>query len=197
MDLRGRRHRRARRRVRPGLSRCPAGWDAPAPTRRGLPCRRGTPGGARGRLRRSRPDPRSRWDDTYEYRIRVSLVRFRHDGTRAMTPRVIITGDPLSPDDVIAVADRTAIVEVGPSVAERMAPARRLVEQAVESGDVVYGVTTGFGALATTRVKPEMSAAMQASLLRSHAAGVGEPLPDRMVRAMLVLRARTLAHGHS
>ena len=114
-----------------------------------------------------------------------------------MTPRVIITGDPLSPDDVIAVADRTAIVEVGPSVAERMAPARRLVEQAVESGDVVYGVTTGFGALATTRVEPEMSAAMQASLLRSHAAGVGKPLPDRMVRAMLVLRARTLAQGHS
>ena len=114
-----------------------------------------------------------------------------------MTGRVVITGDPLTPEQVVAVADRRATVEVAASVAGRMAPARRLVEQAVEHGDVVYGVTTGFGALATTRVEPEMSAAMQVSLLRSHASGVGDPLPDRMVRAMLLLRARTLAQGHS
>ncbi|HLA66394.1 MAG TPA: aromatic amino acid lyase, partial [Acidimicrobiia bacterium] len=114
-----------------------------------------------------------------------------------MIDRVILTGDPLTRAQVVAVADRLAKVEVAPSVADRMAPARRLVEEAVEKGDVVYGVTTGFGALASTRVEPEMSAAMQVSLLRSHAAGVGESLPDRMVRAMLLLRARTLAQGHS
>ena len=78
-----------------------------------------------------------------------------------------------------------------------MADARRVVETALEDGAVVYGITTGFGALSTTRVDPSLSAEMQLSLLRSHAAGVGEPLPDEMVRSMLLLRARTLAQGHS
>jgi histidine ammonia-lyase len=114
-----------------------------------------------------------------------------------MTAPVVVTGDPLTPAQVVAVADRMAPVEVGPSVAERMAPARRLVADAVEHGDVVYGVTTGFGALATHRVEPALAATVQVELLRSHASGVGPPLPDRMVRAMLLLRARTLAQGHS
>ncbi len=110
---------------------------------------------------------------------------------------VVLTGDPLSAADVVAVADRRATVGMGPGVADRMAPARRLVADAVEHGDVVYGVTTGFGALAMHRVEPEQSAAVQVELLRSHASGVGPPLADRMVRAMLLLRARTLAQGHS
>jgi histidine ammonia-lyase len=114
-----------------------------------------------------------------------------------MTAVVIITGDPLTIEQVVAVADRTATVEVGPGVAARMAPARQVVEDALAAGDVVYGITTGFGALASTRVEPEMSAEMQVALIRSHAAGVGPPLPDRMVRAMLLLRARTLSQGHS
>jgi len=110
---------------------------------------------------------------------------------------VTITGDPLTVEDVLAIADRTAEVRLGDGVAERMAPARRIVEDALAAGEVVYGVTTGFGALAGTRVEPAMSAEMQAALVRSHAAGVGAPLPDEMVRAMLLLRARTLAQGHS
>ncbi|MBI5157570.1 MAG: histidine ammonia-lyase [Acidimicrobiia bacterium] len=108
-----------------------------------------------------------------------------------------MTGDRLDAADVVAVARRLATVELGRDVAARMEPARRIVAGAVERGDVVYGVTTGFGALASTRVEPEMAAAMQAALLRSHAAGVGPALDDELVRAMLLLRARTLAHGHS
>lgn len=114
-----------------------------------------------------------------------------------MTTVVTITGDPLTIDQVVAVADRVAMVEIGSGVAARMAPARQVVDDSLAAGDVVYGVTTGFGALASTRVEPEMSAEMQVALIRSHAAGVGLPLTDRMVRAMLLLRARTLSQGHS
>jgi histidine ammonia-lyase len=78
-----------------------------------------------------------------------------------------------------------------------MAPARRLVDQVLEDGDTVYGITTGFGALASTRIEPEAAAQLQIGLVRSHAAGVGPELPPELVRAMLLLRARTLAQGHS
>ena len=110
---------------------------------------------------------------------------------------VIIDGGPLAPDDVVALAHRRSRPILAPTVAERMAPARRIVEEAVAGDDIVYGITTGFGALSTTRVNPEEAAELQINLLRSHAAGVGPPLPDELVRAMLALRARTLAQGYS
>jgi histidine ammonia-lyase len=110
---------------------------------------------------------------------------------------VVIDGGPLSIDDVVAVAHRAADVELGAGVAERMTPARRLVEEAVAGDAIVYGITTGFGALATTRVNPEEAAQLQVNLIRSHAAGVGPAVSDELVRAMLVLRARTLSQGHS
>jgi histidine ammonia-lyase len=72
-----------------------------------------------------------------------------------------------------------------------------VVDDAVASGRVVYGITTGFGALAGTNIGREQTEALQVNLLRSHATGVGPPLPDEVVRAMLLLRARTLAQGHS
>jgi histidine ammonia-lyase len=78
-----------------------------------------------------------------------------------------------------------------------MAPAREVVERAVGSEQVVYGVTTGFGALASTHIGAEESVSLQYNLIRSHASGVGEPVSDEMVRSMLLLRARTLAQGHS
>ena len=114
-----------------------------------------------------------------------------------MTDRVVLTGGPLQPDEVVAVAEGRATVEVGPEMAERMAPAKAVVDRSLAEGRVVYGVTTGFGALESTRVDPGQAAEMQVALLRSHAAGVGPPVSDQMVRAMLLLRARTLAQGHS
>ena len=78
-----------------------------------------------------------------------------------------------------------------------MAPSKAIVDGAVESGEVVYGITTGFGALANTHIGPEEGRAMQHNLLRSHASGVGEALPDELVRAILLLRARTIAQGYS
>ncbi len=110
---------------------------------------------------------------------------------------VTIDGGPLEIDDVVAVADGRATVEVGPGVAERMRPARQLVENVVAENRTVYGITTGFGRLATTHIEPAEAAQLQVRLLRSHAAGVGDRLRDRTVRAMLLLRARTLAQGYS
>jgi histidine ammonia-lyase len=111
--------------------------------------------------------------------------------------RVQIDGGPLTIDQVVAIAGGDAEVTLASSVAERMGPARRVVEAAVAGDDIVYGITTGFGALASTRVSREQAAELQVNLIRSHAAGVGPPLPDSLVRAMLALRARTLSQGHS
>src|SRR5690606_11444510 len=99
--------------------------------------------------------------------------------------------------DVVAVAYRRARVMPGTNLEARMAPARAVVDAAVTSDQVVYGITTGFGALAGTHIGREQTETLQYNLLRSHATGVGDPLPDELVRAMLLLRARTLAQGHS
>lgn len=72
-----------------------------------------------------------------------------------------------------------------------------LVRRAAEGEAPVYGVNTGFGKLATTRIAREDLATLQLKLLRSHAVGVGEPMPERVVRLILVLKAASLARGHS
>src|SRR3989475_9501649 len=72
-----------------------------------------------------------------------------------------------------------------------------MVEQLVREGRVVYGITTGVGELAGVRISPEQSAVLQVNIVRSHSAGVGEPLPEEVVRAMMLLRAHTLALGYS
>jgi len=110
---------------------------------------------------------------------------------------MLIDGGPLTPEQVVAVAERHEPVELAASVPERMAPARSLVEEVIAEGRTVYGVNTGFGALANTRIGREEAEDLQVHLLRSHAAGVGAPLDDEIVRAMLLLRARTLSQGYS
>lgn len=71
------------------------------------------------------------------------------------------------------------------------------MERAVDSNEIIYGITTGFGALATSHIGKAETETLQYNLLRSHATGLGDPMPDEVVRAMLLLRARTLAQGHS
>ncbi len=110
---------------------------------------------------------------------------------------VIVDGSPLTIEDVVAVAHRAATVEIGPNLVARMEPARRLVEQIIASEDVAYGITTGFGALSYTRIPVDQASELQTDLVRSHASGVGDLLGRPAVRAMLLLRARTLAQGHS
>ena len=110
---------------------------------------------------------------------------------------VVVDGGPLTPGQVVEVAYRRARAIPGPDLSNRMEPARAVVDAAVQSGDVVYGINTGFGALASTRIDREQAETLQYNLIRSHASGVGPPLPDALVRAILLLRARTLAQGHS
>ncbi len=108
--------------------------------------------------------------------------------------RVVIDGRSLSLDDVVAIADG-AEVQLEPTARERIAASRRVVDQILRSGQVVYGVNTGFGKLAEVRISPDELGHLQLNLVRSHACGVGEPFPERTVRAMLALRANVLASG--
>jgi histidine ammonia-lyase len=108
---------------------------------------------------------------------------------------VELTGDHLTIADVwdVAVAGRTAVL--GTRARERMAASRSFLESQV--GDHTYGVNTGFGRFVSESIPPEQSAELQLRLLRSHACGVGEPYPDEVVRAALLLRANALATGCS
>ena len=106
-------------------------------------------------------------------------------------------GDELTFEDVTAVALEAERVEIAPGVAERMAASRRIVEDAVADGSTVYGITTGIGQLANVRIAPAHAERVQRDIVRSHAVAVGPPLPAAVVRAMLLLRARTFAFGIS
>ena len=114
-----------------------------------------------------------------------------------MTDPIVLTGADLSIDDVEAVARRDAPVRLDDDARGRMQEARDVIEMLVDAGEVVYGVTTGFGDLATTFIERDQVGRLQENLLMSHATGVGSPFPRDVVRAMLLLRANTLALGHS
>ncbi len=120
-----------------------------------------------------------------------------HVIARAEPATVVLTGADLTIPDVEAVARRDAPVALDEHARERIAEARAVIERLVAAGEIVYGVTTGFGDLATTFVAPSEARRLQENLLVSHAAGVGDPFPREIVRAMLLLRANTLALGHS
>ncbi len=99
--------------------------------------------------------------------------------------------------DVERVARRGARVALSAAAVARMARNRAYVERIVAEGRTVYGVTTGFGRFATRRVAPPQVRELQRNLLLSHAIGVGPPLDDEVVRAMMLLRCQSLAHGVS
>ncbi|MBU2669683.1 histidine ammonia-lyase [Actinoplanes bogorensis] len=111
----------------------------------------------------------------------------------------VVTVQPtgVTPADVLAVARDNARVEIAPETVAAMATSRAIVDNIEASGKPVYGVSTGFGALANTSIAPERRAELQHALIRSHAAGIGAPMPREVVRAMMLLRLRSLALGHS
>jgi histidine ammonia-lyase len=108
----------------------------------------------------------------------------------------VAVGETLTLADVVAVS-AGADVSFTVDARERVAAARRVVEDAVASGEIVYGVTTGFGALANVRIDPAQASDLQHGIVRSHATAVGRPLSRPEARAMLLLRAHVLALGHS
>jgi histidine ammonia-lyase len=120
-----------------------------------------------------------------------------HRPQSAAADPIVLTGAGLTIADVEAVARHGRDAILDDDARRRMLESRDLVERLVAAGEVVYGVTTGFGALATRFIDPGDAARLQENLLMSHAAGVGAPLDTEIVRAMLLLRANTLALGHS
>jgi len=108
-----------------------------------------------------------------------------------------LNGRNLTLDDVGAVARRGASATLAASARTAMEASRQVVVERLAAGEPVYGVNTGFGELASQRIAEADTRSLQERLLLSHAAGVGKSLPDEIVRAMLLLRANTLARGHS
>ncbi len=120
-----------------------------------------------------------------------------HPNQSGVADPIVLTGAGLTIADVEAVARHGRTATLDDDARARMQESRDLIEGLVAAGEVVYGVTTGFGALATRFIDPADATRLQENLLMSHAAGVGAPLDTEIVRAMLVLRANTLALGHS
>lgn len=110
---------------------------------------------------------------------------------------VTLRGAGLTEEQVVAVARHGEKIALAASARTRMERSRARVERAAGSREPVYGVSTGFGALAGTRVAPLRQPELQLALIRSHAAGVGPPVDREVVRAAMMLRARTLAMGLS
>jgi histidine ammonia-lyase len=114
-----------------------------------------------------------------------------------MPNEVVLDGNSLRIEDVVAVARDFAPVALSRPARERAASARRTVDRLVADGAVVYGVTTGFGKLSDVAIPPARLADLQRNLIRSHCAGVGDPMPEREVRAMMLLRANVIMKGYS
>jgi histidine ammonia-lyase len=109
---------------------------------------------------------------------------------------IVLDGQTLTLEAIAAVADG-AHVTLAPAARAAVAESRAVVDRAAAGDVAVYGVNTGFGSFAQTRIDKADLDALQMNLVRSHAAGVGEPLPVRAVRAAMALRANVLAKGHS
>lgn len=108
-----------------------------------------------------------------------------------------LTGDKLRLEDVERVAQGGLRVRLAESARPRIEASRAIVDRAVEERRVVYGITTGFGALADVVIPPARIRELQVNLIRSHSAGVGEPLTREDTRAIVLLRANVLALGYS
>jgi histidine ammonia-lyase len=118
--------------------------------------------------------------------------------TRGVIESKALTGDDLALADVWAVAVLGDPVSLADSARERMSAAREIVEQAAHGAqEHTYGVNTGFGRFVSRAIPEELTEELQVRLLRSHACGVGEPYPDEIVRAAMLLRANALAKGYS
>lgn len=114
-----------------------------------------------------------------------------------MADEVVIDGNSLTLDEVAAVARDRVSVSISPAARKRARATREVVDRLAASNAVAYGVTTGFGKLSEVAIPPERLAELQVNLVRSHAAGVGDPLPEREVRAMMLLRANVISKGYS
>jgi histidine ammonia-lyase len=114
------------------------------------------------------------------------------------TATLLIDGRSLTIDDVVHVARHRGRAELAATARESVKDSRAWVDRVVEEGRLnVYGLTTGYGSLAEVRIPPEDNERLARNLMMSHAAGVGAPLDEEVVRATMLIRANTLAKGYS
>ena len=116
---------------------------------------------------------------------------------RTPVPMILLNGSNLTLDALLAIADDYQTVGLAPDAAARVDSSRAVVDRQALGDAPIYGINTGFGALAESAIARDSLGALQVNLLRSHAAGVGDPLPIRAVRASMALRANVLAKGFS
>src|SRR5689334_24906222 len=108
-----------------------------------------------------------------------------------------LDGSSLTIEQLVSIADAGERVGVAPAAAARVRAARAVVDRKAHAAEPAYGINTGFGSFAEVKIAPDALDTLQLNLLRSHAAGVGDPLPARAVRATMALRANVLAKGFS
>ena len=118
-------------------------------------------------------------------------------GATGQPDEVLVGPADVTAAQVVAVARYDAPVRLAPAALEAMAASRRVIDSLSASPTPAYGISTGFGALATRHITPELRAKLQLSLIRSHAAGMGNPVEREVVRALMFLRLKTLASGHT
>ncbi len=110
---------------------------------------------------------------------------------------VVLDGREASIKDVVLVARYGATAELAEEAVPRIEASREVVERCVDESLIRYGITTGFGKFCDVVISPESNATLQRNLIMSHAVGVGDPLPEEVVRAMMLLRANAIAVGDS
>ncbi|MGH3309507.1 MAG: histidine ammonia-lyase [Streptomyces sp.] len=110
---------------------------------------------------------------------------------------VVLGSSGTRPEDVIAVAREGARVELSPDALAALDASRRFIEELAAKPEPVYGVSTGFGALAVRHISPGLRAQLQRNIVRSHAAGMGPRVEREVVRALMFLRLKTLASGRT
>ncbi len=114
------------------------------------------------------------------------------------TISILLDGEHLTLDDVVAIARRAAPVALAAAARPRIDASRAWVDQLLARGaPTVYGINTGFGVFANVPIRADQSARLMRNLILSHSAAVGEPLPEDVARATMAIRANTLAKGFS
>ncbi len=110
---------------------------------------------------------------------------------------IVLDGKSLTIDQVVQISRQHERVEISEEARKNLIKARDFVDQAVAKGEVIYGITTGFGNFKNVTIDAEQTAKLQENLLTSHAIGVGDPLPEECVRATIVVRINSLLQGFS
>lgn len=114
-----------------------------------------------------------------------------------MSEKVVLDGNHLTIDEVVAVARFDAPVEIAPEAVEAVNKSREIVETIQKSGEPAYGINTGFGSLQKVSVSDEETVQLQENLIRTHSSGFGEPFPRDVVRAIMLVRVNSLLKGFS